>query len=85
MKSVHYESVIFYSTDTSLIDTYEIISCSDKRSSLLQSGITYGLKSFIAKAPVANVIKLFRRNYVAISITLVKIIGKYATRGVNYA
>jgi hypothetical protein len=34
---------------------------------------------------VANVIELFGRNYVAISVTSVKIIGKHATSGVNYA
>ncbi len=35
--------------------------------------------------PVANVIKLFWCNYIAIGITSVKIIGKYAASGVNYA
>ncbi len=35
--------------------------------------------------PVANVIKLFLRNYVAIGVTSVKIIEKYAASGVNYA
>jgi hypothetical protein len=34
--------------------------------------------------PVANVIKLFSRNYATISIASVKITGKYATGGVNY-
>jgi hypothetical protein len=33
---------------------------------------------------VANVIKLFPRNYIAISVTSVKIIGKYAASGLNY-
>jgi hypothetical protein len=34
--------------------------------------------------PLANVIKPFLRNYVAIGITSVKIIEKYAAGGVNY-
>ncbi len=34
---------------------------------------------------VANVIKPFQCNYVAIGVTSVKIIGKYAASGVNYA
>ncbi len=37
------------------------------------------------QGPVANVMKLFWRNYVAIGITSVKIIGKYAASGVNNA
>jgi hypothetical protein len=35
--------------------------------------------------PVANVVKLFWRNYIAIGITSVKIIGKYAASGINDA
>jgi hypothetical protein len=35
--------------------------------------------------PVANVIKLFWRNYIAIGITSVKIIEKYAASGIKYA
>jgi hypothetical protein len=34
---------------------------------------------------VANVVKLFRCNYVTISPTSIKIIGKYAAIGINYA
>jgi hypothetical protein len=34
---------------------------------------------------VANLIKLFWRNYIAIGVTSVEIIEKYAARGVNYA
>ena len=34
--------------------------------------------------PVANVKKLFGHNYIAIGVTSVEIIGKYATSGVNY-
>jgi hypothetical protein len=34
--------------------------------------------------PVANVIKLFCHNYIAIGITSVKIMGKYIASGVNY-
>jgi hypothetical protein len=43
------------------------------------------VNSFIVQAPGVNAIKLFQRNYVAIVITSVKIIGKYAACGVNYA
>ena len=35
--------------------------------------------------PVADVIKLFQRNYVDIGVTSVKITGKYAASGVNNA
>jgi hypothetical protein len=35
--------------------------------------------------PVANFIKLFCRNYVAIGASSVKLIGKYATSGITYA
>ncbi len=34
---------------------------------------------------MANVIKLFWRNYVAIGVTSVKVIEKYADSGINYA
>ncbi len=34
--------------------------------------------------PLANVIKPFGCNHVAINVTSVKIIGKYAASGVNY-
>jgi hypothetical protein len=33
---------------------------------------------------MANIIKLFRHNYIAIGVTSVKTIGKYAASGVNY-
>ncbi len=40
----------------------------------------------LSEWPGANVIKLFTTAiYVAIRVILVKIIGKYATSGVNYA
>jgi hypothetical protein len=35
--------------------------------------------------PVSNVINFFRRNYVAIGVTSVKIIGHRAASGINYA
>jgi hypothetical protein len=38
---------------------------------------------FIILGPVANVIKLFLRNYMAIGITSFKIIRKYAASGIS--
>ncbi len=42
-------------------------------------------KSFAILTSVENVIKVFLCNYIAITVTSVKIIGKYAASGVNYA
>ncbi len=41
--------------------------------------------TFYLETSVANVIKLFQCNFVAIGVTSVKIIGKYSASGVNYA
>jgi hypothetical protein len=49
------------------------------------SGVNSALKSFKILATGANVIKLFQHNYIAIGVTSVEIIGKYATSGINSA
>ncbi len=43
------------------------------------------VNGFIVQAPVAIIIKLSSTYYVAIGITSVKIIVKYAASGINYA
>jgi hypothetical protein len=43
------------------------------------------IKMFAGKVTLAKVIQLFRPNYIAINVTSVKIIRKYASSGVNYA
>jgi hypothetical protein len=48
------------------------------------SSVDYAEKGFITFAPVAKVIKLFKCNYAAISITSVKIIRKYTDNCMNY-
>jgi hypothetical protein len=50
-----------------------------------ETSINRTLGSITLVIPVANVIKLFQRNYVAIGLLSVKNIGKYAASGVNYA
>jgi hypothetical protein len=49
------------------------------------TAVSYACKKIIKQRPEANVTKLFRRNYVAMSVTSVKILSEYATSGVNYA
>jgi hypothetical protein len=66
------------------IDLFVNKTGGDEHSSLLQTFVNYGRKKFKTLVPVANVIKLFPHNSVAIGTTSVKIIGKYPAGGVNY-